>query len=109
MRIKINKENQKLYNRKYQLLLYYSAKQNKTENDLNKIKNLKEELNMIKQQNKIEGKRNSLQIELNRLKNELESGIITRFDVEDVLFCMEMQRKAEIMKQCINMFLISDN
>ena len=88
----INKENQKIYKRKYQLLLYYNAKKNKTQTDLHKIEQLQNEINMLKEKNKKESKENSLQIQLNRLKNQLENGFVTRFDVEDVLFCMAMQR-----------------
>ena len=84
----VNKESQKLYNRKYQLLTYYNEKQNKTENDLKKIEELKSELINIKKQNKTESNKNYLQIQLNRLKDNWENSYMTMFDIEDILFCL---------------------
>ena len=101
----VNKESQKIYNRKYQLLTYYNEKQNKTENDLKKIEELKIELINIKKQNKTEGNKNHLQIQLNRLKDNWENSYMTMFDIEDILFCLEMQRKTEIMTVCTDIFL----
>lgn len=102
----INKENQKIYKRKYQLLSYYNAKQNKTNADLCKIEELKKEIKKIKEENSFESKKNYLQIQLDRLKCKLENKTITKFDIEDILSVMEIQRKTENTKQCINIFLV---
>lgn len=80
------------YRRKIQLLYYYKNKKNKTNNDLDKIKELNEDIKLIKVANKNKIKKIKCQFELDKLKNSWENGYINMFDIEDVLFYLEMQR-----------------
>lgn len=80
------------YRRKIQLLYYYKNKKNKTNNDLDKIEELNEDIKLIKIANKNKIKKIKCQFELDKLKNSWENGYINMFDVEDVLFYLEMQR-----------------
>lgn len=101
----VNEENKKIYKRKIWLLEYYNRKQNKTDNDLKKIKELKEDIEIIKAENKDRKRKIRCQVELDRLKNSWENEYITMFDIEDMLFYLEMQRKTEIMIICTDIFL----